>query len=165
MAICSLDRGYPVNPRDCKYDAFKVKAAEAPTVVAQLSGMKYRDTEQDGVFNGAFDAGEAGLGGWTISISCDDGTNGTTVTTGDGSWSFLTPPKVPAAGTTTCQVSDVNQPGWSQTGPQVDQSNPTGGAMVVVNDDLTYTVTIPNNAPSTVEGLYFGNIVDIGGGN
>ena len=25
MAICSLGRGYPVNPRDCKYDAFKVR--------------------------------------------------------------------------------------------------------------------------------------------
>jgi hypothetical protein len=26
LAICSLDNGYPVNPSDCKYDAFKIKA-------------------------------------------------------------------------------------------------------------------------------------------
>jgi hypothetical protein len=26
LAICSLDSGYPVDPRSCKYDAFKVKA-------------------------------------------------------------------------------------------------------------------------------------------
>jgi hypothetical protein len=28
LAICSLDSSYPVNPRQCKYDAFKVKESE-----------------------------------------------------------------------------------------------------------------------------------------
>jgi hypothetical protein len=33
MAICSLAKGYPVAPKDCKYDAFKVKATdETPSV-------------------------------------------------------------------------------------------------------------------------------------
>ncbi len=30
LAICSLDKGYPVMPSRCKYDAFKVQKAEAP---------------------------------------------------------------------------------------------------------------------------------------
>jgi hypothetical protein len=30
LAICSLDKGYPVNPARCKYDAFKVKTATPP---------------------------------------------------------------------------------------------------------------------------------------
>ncbi len=56
MAICSLEAGYPVAPRSCKYDAFKVKAG-AGKVQAVLSGKKYFDANQ----NGAFDAGENGL--------------------------------------------------------------------------------------------------------
>src|SRR5207249_2569517 len=36
MVICSLANGYPANPSDCKYDAFKVQAGDATfaTVVA-----------------------------------------------------------------------------------------------------------------------------------
>jgi hypothetical protein len=30
MAVCSLAGGYPVDPRDCKYDAFKVKEENQP---------------------------------------------------------------------------------------------------------------------------------------
>src|SRR5829696_4298649 len=37
MAICSLGSGYPVAPRSCKYDAFKVKSG-AGKVQAVLSG-------------------------------------------------------------------------------------------------------------------------------
>src|SRR5438093_2237332 len=44
LAICSLDDGYPVVPRTCKYDAFKVQTPAAPvTGQAVLSGTKYRD--------------------------------------------------------------------------------------------------------------------------
>jgi hypothetical protein len=49
--------------------------------------------------------------------------------------------------------------------PQFDQSTASGGATVVLNSDMTYTVTIPNDTISAVDRLYFGNIVDVGGGN
>jgi len=43
LAICSLADGYPVNPSDCKYDAFKVKTGEgtgpeAPTIIKDANG-------------------------------------------------------------------------------------------------------------------------------
>ena len=43
MAICSLADGYPVNPSDCKYDAFKIQAGEVEkglplTVTKDASG-------------------------------------------------------------------------------------------------------------------------------
>ena len=68
MAICSLARGYPVNPRDCKYDAFKVKEAEVARVQAHLSGMKYEDRNRNGKFD---NPGEPGLPEWAIVISCE----------------------------------------------------------------------------------------------
>ena len=37
MAVCSLANGYPVNPSDCKYDAFKVKVADAPVCTADCT--------------------------------------------------------------------------------------------------------------------------------
>jgi hypothetical protein len=45
MAICSLADGYPVNPSDCKYDAFKIRESDvetppaaAPTVTKDADG-------------------------------------------------------------------------------------------------------------------------------
>jgi hypothetical protein len=44
MAICSLADGYPVDPSDCKYDAFKVKSdgeevkSDAPTILKDATG-------------------------------------------------------------------------------------------------------------------------------
>jgi hypothetical protein len=50
LAICSLDRdGYPVNPRDCKYDAFKVKESETSDA-AGLTVMKDAETAFDRTF-------------------------------------------------------------------------------------------------------------------
>jgi hypothetical protein len=158
MAICSLAKPYPVNPRDCKYDAFKVREGAA-LIQAHLSGTKYRDTNT----SGQLESGEGGLAGWQITISCSDGTNATTVTGPDGAWSFATTLHSPAPGTTTCEVKEVQQPelGWSQTGNTVDQSQPTGGATVELIDtpeEKFYRVTIPNDAASTVERLNFGNV-------
>jgi len=151
MAICSLGEGYPVDPRDCKYDAFKVKKGVA-RVQAFLSGKKYNDYNM----NGQLDAGEAGLAGWQITISCTDGTTATVVTDANGEWSFSTPLHSPTTGTTTCTVTEVQQPDWLQTGNTVDQSTVTGGASVSLSN-FVYTVTLPNDAPATVDGLYFGN--------
>lgn len=150
MAICSLADGYPVDPRDCKYDAFKVQKGKVE-VQAHLSGKKYEDHDMNGQFDG-----ENGLAGWEIQITCD-GTTVSVFTDADGDWSYSTPLQSPTSGTLTCTVSEVQQPDYLQTGNTVDQSMSAGGASVVLNADMTYTVMLPNDAPSTVDGLYFGN--------
>jgi hypothetical protein len=159
MAICSLGTGYPVNPRDCKYDAFKVKEGVA-NVNAHLSGRKYDDSLPT---NGQLDPGEAGLEGWQINISCSDGTGGSTQTGIDGTWSFATTLHPPEAGTTDCEVSEVQKAGYVQSGNAVDQSTSSGGATVQLTNEMTYVVTIPRNAASSADGLHFGNHVDTGG--
>jgi hypothetical protein len=150
MAICSLGGGYPVDPRDCKYDAFKVKEAEQPVQVeACFSGMKYRDDNK----NGQLDPSEVGLGGWKVEI---DGTVQAT-TDVNGDWSFCVPSHDPSTGTTAYVINEVQQDGWEQTGNTVDQSIAAGGATVALAS-FVYTVTAPNDAVSTADGLNFGNI-------
>ncbi len=163
MAICSLGRGYPVNPRDCKYDAFKVKEGAAH-VNAHLSGTKY----YDGNLNGRLDPGEMGLEGWRITVSCGE-MSATTETGTDGTWSIPTPLHSPTSGTTSCtvsetlKVSDIPDTIWVQTGNTVNQSTSSAGASVALQSDMTYIVTIPNDAVSTVDGLHFGNFLQIAG--
>jgi hypothetical protein len=163
MAICSLARDYPVNPRDCKYDAFKVREAEVARVQAHLSGMKYEDSIENGKFD---DPGEPGLPEWAIVISCEDGSGETVTATvytgGNGMWEYATPLHVPTGGTTTCTVKEVQQPenGWSQTGNTEGQYTHSEGASVElmqVDHEKFYVVTVPNDAVSTVGGLHFGN--------
>jgi hypothetical protein len=151
MAICSLDRGYPVEPRDCKYDAFKVQKGLAK-VQSVLSGRKYLDGNQ----NGQLDAGEPGLKDWTITITGTDGTNATVKTDGNGDWAYTTSSHTSAAGTTAYTIKEVQQAGFTQTGNTVDQSIAAGGATVGLSA-FTYTVTVPNDAVSAVDQLYFGN--------
>ena len=151
MAICSLGSGYPVVPRSCKYDAFKVKAG-AGKVQAVLSGKKYFDANK----NGQFDAGEKGLEDWKITLTGTDGTNTTLTTDNQGDWSYTVPAHSPSSGTTTYTAKEVQQAGWTQTGNTVDQSVAAGGATVALAA-FTYTVTVPNDAVAAAEGLNFGN--------
>jgi hypothetical protein len=155
MAICSLGTGYPVAPRSCKYDAFKVQKGAAK-VQAVLSGMKYLDVNK----NGQHDAGEPGLKDWVVTIQGSDGTNASVTTSGSGNWSYTTGAHAPSAGTTTYTVSEVQQSGFTQTGNTVDQSITAGGATVSLAS-FVYTVTVPNNAVSAVEELNFGNFRDM----
>ena len=96
-----------------------------PPQLSEICGIKFNDLNH----NGVKDPGEPGLAGWTITL-----TPGilTTTTSATGSYCFtgLTP------GTYT--VSEVQQPGWTQTLP--------GGPG-------TYTVTVPPSATN----LNFGN--------
>ena len=154
MALCSLGDGYPVAPRSCKYDAFRVQKT-APKVESMLSGRKYLDANK----NGQLDAGEVGLKNWTITITGTDGTNTSVKTDANGDWSYTTQSHAPAAGTTTYTVMEVQQSGFVQTGNTVDQSIAAGGASVGLAA-FTYTVTVPNNAVSAVAQLYFGNVGD-----
>ena len=150
MAICSLGSGYPVDPASCKYDAFKVRSAGKVQTV--LSGKKYLD----GNLNGRFDSGETGLAGWTIHITCTDGTTADVVTDASGEWEWTSKEHNAASGTTTCTVSEVLKPGWAQTGNTVNQGTGAGGATVTLSN-FVYTVVIPNDAVSAAEGLLFGN--------
>src|SRR6266850_1801292 len=77
--------------------------------LVDVSGTKFNDANA----NGLRDAGEAGLGGWTITLDKDgDGTlDGTTVTAADGSYSFA------ALGPGHYVLGEVMQPGWTQTAP------------------------------------------------
>jgi hypothetical protein len=50
----------------------------------------------------------------------------------------------------------VQQADYLQTGNTQDQSMASGGAGVSLSN-FVYTVTLPKDAPSTVDGLYFGN--------
>jgi hypothetical protein len=151
MAICSLADGYPVVPRSCKYDAFKVKSG-AGKVQAVLSGKKYFDANK----NGQFDAGEQGLKNWSITLTGTDGTNTTLTTDNQGDWSYTVPAHNPSSGTTTYTVKEVQQAGWTQTGNTVNQSVAAGGATVTLAA-FTYTVTMPNDAVAAAEALNFGN--------
>ncbi len=151
MAICSLGSGYPVAPRSCKYDAFKVKSG-AGKVQAVMSGKKYFDANQ----NGQLDAGENGLANWSITLTGTDGTNTTLTTDDQGDWSYTVPAHSPSSGSTTYTVKEVQQAGWTQTGNTVDQSVTAGGATVALAA-FTYTVTMPNDAVAAAEALNFGN--------
>jgi hypothetical protein len=153
MAICSLARGYPVEPRDCKYDAFKVQRVGQGKIQHVLSGKKYEDLNR----NGQLDPGEPGLAGWTITISCSNGVSASVTTDASGEFSFTTPATQPSSGTTTCTVQEVQQAGWTQTGNTVDQTTTMGGATVVLAG-FVYTVTLPNDRVSAVAGLNFGNV-------
>jgi hypothetical protein len=153
LAICKLSSDdAAVDPKDCKYDAFKVQTPEAPvTVQAVLSGTKYLDANT----NGQMDPGETGLPNWTITIS--DGTTTSTASTDSaGDWSFTTP--AVAEGTPeTFTVSEVQQSGYAQTGNTVDQSSATGGVTVALSNKI-YALTLPNTGPGSASGLNFGNI-------
>jgi hypothetical protein len=90
LAICSLEDGYPVEPRDCKYDAFKVREGKMDYSF-YLSGMKFSDLDA----GGDKDAGEPGLEGWKIII---DGTGpdglpiyAEVLTDANGFWEWQSP--------------------------------------------------------------------------
>jgi hypothetical protein len=146
LAICYIGADgseYPVVPRDCKYDAFKVKE-EQLTASLYLWGIKFEDMYADGVK----DVGDPGLPGWDITIQ---GTGflgepiDETVTTGDGGyweyqkdytynkWTLLVPAEL--------TICEVLQEGWTQSYP----------------DPVCYNRTIEPASLAEVGDLDFGN--------
>jgi hypothetical protein len=111
----------------------------------ELSGGKYYDSNE----NGQHDAGEPWLEGWEITYDSSsvytDASGMFAVTVEPGSYDFA-------------EVLGAN--GWMQTGNLVDQSTTTGGATVDLASYI-YTVNVPNDQPSTVDGLYFGNVCKV----
>ena len=60
LAICSLEGGYPVSPRDCKYDAFKVRSGDPENPPAAALSVTKTATES---FDRTYD--------WDIDKSAD----------------------------------------------------------------------------------------------
>jgi hypothetical protein len=124
MAICSLDKGYPVDPRDCKYDAFKVKKGKLPYGF-MLSGIKFQDTYADGVKGTS--AEDPGLPGWSICITGTgpDGNpinNNCQTTTGAGGyWEWFSPDYMFSGGSQPgpvhLTICEVLKPDWNQSYP------------------------------------------------
>jgi hypothetical protein len=120
LAICSLEDGYPVEPRDCKYDAFKVQKGKMKYSFF-LSGMKFEDLYADG-FN---DNGDPGLPGWTIAIT-GTGPDGYPIdeevyTDEDGYWEYQSQEYTFNGGDkplpVDLEVCEVLQDGWTQSYP------------------------------------------------
>jgi hypothetical protein len=127
LAICSLEDGYPVEPRDCKYDAFKVKKGRLPYQF-MLSGIKFEDTYADGVKDPS--SVDPGLPGWYICIAGTgpDGNaidnNCETVTGAGGYWEWSSPEYVfnggSQPGPVHLEICEVLKPGWTQSYPAGD---------------------------------------------
>jgi hypothetical protein len=150
LAICLVGA---TSPKECKYDAFKVKEGEEEvTPFGTISGLKYYDVNH----NGQFDAGESPLPGWAIDWT--DTVSGTEIT--DPSGLFEVKNLIEDTYTFT---EELGPAGWIQTGNTVDQSTATAGSTVTLNGDKTYTVELASGG--TVSGLNFGNVCEVNNGN
>lgn len=152
MAICSLEEDYPVDPRDCKYDAFKVKEGRI-TYDFMLDGYKIHDRDANGDLTDEIDEG---ITGWEIYI------NGTgfygeiiseTVTTGSGGfWMYQSEEYVfngnNQAMTAYLTVCEDLPEGWVQSYP----GDPGAG-----DDPVCHDVEIDPEGVTYVPGLDFGN--------
>ncbi|MEA3313662.1 MAG: SdrD B-like domain-containing protein, partial [Caldisericota bacterium] len=140
-----------------------------PTIVVEgysISGMKFNDIDN----NGVKDTGEPGLSGWTINLKDSTGAIiKTEITDGNGNYSFTD--LLPG----TYNVSEVAQPGWTQTYPasgyydvtisDADATDINFGNTITTDADiyvykichditpgdigvLAYTITVGNYGPS-----------------
>lgn len=145
LAICSLEGGYPVEPRDCKYDAFKVKEGTI-TLEFMLSGVKFEDMNADGE---AMQETDPKLPGWNITITgtgfLGEAINATVTTDGTGAWNYgVKYNNIPASTTVYpahLTICEVLKDGWTQSYP-----TPT-----------CYTKDIAPAAAAVVVNLDFGN--------
>jgi hypothetical protein len=147
MAICSLDEGYPVEPRDCKYDAFKVKEEGKMDYSFFLDGYKVEDANFDGD-----PAGDDGLEGWKIIIS-GTGPDGLpfyaeVYTDENGYWSWLSDVYTfkgnEKPGDVTVTICEELQSGWIQTFPDTE--------------DGCHTFTFTPGGFDTFDPFYFANV-------
>ena len=100
-----------------------------------VSGVKFNDVNN----SASFDGGDLPLAGWTITLS--GAASASTVTAGDGTYSFADL----ADGTYT--VCETFQGGWVQTFPTTDPGSCTDGN--------GYSITIASG--NTSSGIDFGN--------
>jgi hypothetical protein len=119
-----------------------------------VTGGKYYDGDQSGTFNPLL---ESLIPGWRIAIG---GSFVGTVITGslfadanDFASNFT---KTLDPGTYTFTEQQATN-GWLQTGNTANQTSATGGATAALSLKA-YTVTVPNDQPSSVSAVYFGNV-------
>ena len=124
LAICSLEDDYPVSPRDCKYDAFKVREGETPPV-ADLTVFK-NVTE-------SFDRTYA----WDIDKSADTTFLQTSATSVTVNYTVLV------------SHDGGTDSGWAVSGT-ISVFNPN---MVPVEVDVTDAIDDPNAACSVTDGV------------
>jgi hypothetical protein len=134
-----------------------------------ITGAKYYDSPARTVGildlsgSGPFSALDALISGWKINQGGDASASITTGASGvdangypDNFTRTLDP------GTYTfAEVQPTNA--WIQTGNTSKQGTTTGGATVTLTNK-SYSVTIPNDQPSSASGIYFGNVCLAGGG-
>lgn len=144
LAICSLENGYPVEPRYCKYDAFKVKEGKV-TYALMIAGVTYKDFLPNGPAGGADPVRPVG----TISIT-GTGFAGETIevfdlATDNGYWDFevsYTFNQNDPVQSAVLEICEDPIEGWYQTWPV---------------DDGCYNITLDPAAMAFRDGLDFGN--------
>lgn len=158
MALCRMGASmatltYPVDPSQCKYDAFKAQQGAAPP--GSLAGGKYYDSNRNGQWDHAT---EPGLQGWLIDMT--DGVSDVFTTDVGGEFGA----QVVADGYTLRERQPLpftigGGPAtgyWSQTGNTTDQTADAGGNTSTLNPDKSYSVTVVDEGETT--GLNFGNV-------
>jgi hypothetical protein len=125
LAICSLDSGYPADPRDCKYDAFKVKAGGCegdcgPPPAPDLTGSKTANPEFTREYN------------WTIGKSVDacavvNNVGGCNITGSSKTLNY----------TVSVSHDAGSDSGWKVSGDVTVTNNATGNASGVTVTDAT----------------------------
>ncbi len=135
---------------DSKSDNFKVRETPPPPPQTAIGGVKYYDTNH----NGVKDPGEVGIAGVQIKITFSDGSMATTNTDSTGTWalSFQV-----GAQYTACEVLPANTL-YTQTGPV------SGATANDLNNDLAATANANKCWVGTVTGhdtasLDFGNVI------
>jgi HYR domain/SdrD B-like domain len=105
---------------DSKTDNFKVKVNPPPPPQSAIGGVKYDDTNA----NGMLDPGETGIEGVQIKVTLSDNTMVTTATDSTGTWALVFP-----VGTnyTVCEVLPNNTT-YTQTGPKSGAQTVDGSA-------------------------------------
>ena len=184
LAICSVPSGDgDADPRDCKYDAYKVQGEDDPpaTVNAIFQGTKFYDANG----NGMFDTGETGIEGWAVNVYGVDGGGvrsllpGMPVSTDSNGDYFFESPGVSEGTTEHFVVCEVQDPPWRQTGPvAIDDpdelitdafefaiASATGGATVAAGsgtgEEMCYDVQTDGATTATASFLDFFNVPDV----
>lgn len=145
LAVCSLERGYPVDPRDCRFEAFMVREGKSPEALV-FGGRIFEDLYADG----ARDSGDPGLKHWQVRAS-GVGVDGQPFlaevkSDKDGYWEIETSLPLLAEGEPPGEVNlsfcEVLSEGWTQ-------SYPAGGGCHHLN------ITV--SEPGSILDLDFGN--------